>query len=120
MIGYIALSNRVVLPEGRAADPVALQGAGGNAFFKVTYLAPEGNVTSGIIAGTYETVAIDGDDAPVLLQAAVTPNKRKLTKKNGRRTVYLKKTFASLFRASSTAWPAASDAATMGVMTRGR
>lgn len=116
--GYLALGNRVVLPDDRAADAVVLRGSGGNALFAVSYLGNEGNVTAGILTGTYETAAIDGDDGSVLLRAVVTPNKKKLAKKKGRRTVYLKKTFTSLFQAGSKAWPPANDAATINVQTR--
>jgi len=116
--GYLALGNRVVLPDDRAADAVVLRGSAGNALFAVTYLGNEGNVTAGILTGTYETAAMDGDDGSVLLRAVVTPNKKKLAKKKGRRTVYLKKTFTSLFQASSKAWPPATDAASIRVKTR--
>jgi formylglycine-generating enzyme required for sulfatase activity len=116
--GYLSLGNRVVLPDDRAADAVVLRGAGGNALFAVSYLGNEGNVTAGILTGTYQTAAMDGEDASVLLRAVVTPNKKKLVKKKGRRTVYLKKTFTSLFQANSKAWPPATDAAAIGVQTR--
>ncbi|MBL9158599.1 MAG: cadherin-like beta sandwich domain-containing protein [Verrucomicrobiales bacterium] len=116
--GHVALGNRVVLPDDRAADSVVLRGSAGNALFAVTYLGNEGNVTAGILTGTYETAAMDGDDGSVLLRAVVTPNKKKLAKKKGRRTVYLKKTFTSLFQANSKAWPAATDAAAINVQTR--
>lgn len=116
--GYVVLANRVVLPDDRAMDQVALRGTGGNALFKVTYLGPSGNVTAGVITGTFLTDAIDGDDASVVVRAAVTPNKKKLTKKKKRRKIYLRKTFTSLFQGTSMAWPDANDAATMRVLTR--
>jgi hypothetical protein len=116
--GHVALGNRVVLPDDRAADAVMLRGSGGNALFAVTYLGNEGNVTAGMLAGTYETAAMDGDDGSVLLRAVVTPNKKKLVKKKGRRTVYLKKTFTGLFQAGSKAWPPATDSAAINVQTR--
>lgn len=116
--GYVGLGNRVVLPDDRAADAVVVRGSGGNALFAVSYLGNEGNVTAGILTGTYETAAIDGEDGSVLLRTVVTPNKKKLTKKKGKRKIILKKTFSSLFQVNSKAWPDATDAATIGVQTK--
>lgn len=116
--GYLALGNRVVLPDDRAADAVVLRGDRGNAFFKVAYLATTGNVTAAVLAGTYRTPMIDADDGSVLLRVAVTPNKKKLTKQKRKTKVILRKTLVLPFSASSSLDPAIRDAASIRVQTK--
>lgn len=116
--GFLALGNRVVLPDGRAADAVVLRGGRGNAFFKVAYLAPTGNETAAVLAGTYQTPLVDADDAAVPLRSVVTPNKKKLTKQKGRTKVILRKTLVLPLSASSSLDPAIQDAASIRVQTK--
>lgn len=115
--GHIGVANRASLPGGRAADRIAVQGKKGNALFKVNYQGPGGNVTAAMVAAGHQTAAIDGNSGMTMLRAVVTPNKKKLSKKRGKRTVYLKKTFSSALRATSTAYPV-SDSATLRVRTK--
>ena len=48
--GYASVANRGNLP-----DDLAGRASGGNAFFKVAYFDLTGNVTAGLLAGTYRT-----------------------------------------------------------------
>jgi len=116
--GYARVANRVVLPDDRAADVLTVRGTAGNGFFRVSYFAPEGNVTAGLVTGTHRTAAIDEDDGPIALRAVVIPNKKKLTRKKGNKTKILKKNFSIVLQASSTAWPAAGDGGTIRVQTK--
>ncbi len=116
--GHIGVGNNAILPDGRAVDRITVQGKKGNALFKVKYNGPGGNVTAAVVAVGYQTAAIDGSSGMTKLQTVVTPNKKKLKKRKGQRTVYLKKTFSTLMRATSTAYRPASDSATIRVRTR--
>jgi hypothetical protein len=112
--GYATLANRGNLP-----DVITVSGSGGSALFTVSYAGPAGNITAGILAGTYRTREIDENDAPVPIRATITPNKKKLTKKKkGRKPLILKKTHTILIRAVSTFDPATADSASISAQTK--
>jgi formylglycine-generating enzyme required for sulfatase activity len=116
--GFATLANWTILSDRRAADRIAVQANPGNRFFRVTYSDEDGNATAGIISGSYRTPAIDGTDAIRWLTARVSPSKARLAVKKGKRTVYLRKTFTTTVRASSTLYPPASDAGVIRVLAR--
>ena len=111
--GHATLANRGILP-----DVMAVSGTGGSALFTVSYSGPEGNITAGLLAGTYRTPEMDETAEPVPIRATITPNKKKLTKKKGKKTFLLKKNHTILIRATSTFDPATGDAASISVQTR--
>jgi hypothetical protein len=114
--GFAALANRTILSDRRAADRLAVRANPGNRFFSITYADVDGNATAGIVSGFYRTPAIDGTDALRWLTARISPNKALLSEKKGKRTVYLRKTFTTRVRASSTLYPPASDAGVIEVL----
>ncbi len=111
--GYATFANRGNLPDllvGRAT--------GGNAYFAVTYFGPGGNITAGLLTGTYRTPEMKQGDSPVSIRTVIQPNKRKLTKKIGTRTAIIKKTHTLRLQATSTFDPAIGDAASIRVQTK--
>ncbi len=116
--GYVALANRVTLPERRAVDRLAVRGARGNARFAITYRVGSMNATAGLVSGSYRTPELDGSDAPVWIQAVIQPNKKRLSRKRGKRTIYMKRTSSSLIRATSTVYAPREDAGILRVLTR--
>jgi hypothetical protein len=62
---------------------------------------------------------MDENTAPVAIRATIKPNKKKLTKKKGKKTMILKKTHLLSLRLSSTFDPSTVDAATIRVQTKG-
>jgi sulfatase modifying factor 1 len=113
--GFAILANRTILSDRRAADRLAVRANPGNRFFRVTYSDVDGNATAGIVSGFYRTPEIDGTDAIRWLTARISPNRALLAAKKGRRTVYLRKTFKTTVRASSTLYPPASDSGVIRV-----
>ncbi len=110
--GHAVAANRGSLP-----DALRLRASSrGNAFFKVTYLAPA-NATAKLTAGTHLTSEL-APGAEARIRIEVKPNKKKLTKKKGKRTRILKKTLALPIQATSTVDPALQDAATLRVQTK--
>jgi hypothetical protein len=114
--GFAALANRTILSDRRAADRLAVQANAGDRFFRINYSDVDGNATAGIVSGFYRTPAIDGTDALRWLTARISPNKALLSEKKGKRTVYLRKTFTTRIRASSTLYPPASDSGVIEVL----
>lgn len=103
--------------DGDLAEILAVRGTPGNGFCKINFLAP-GNVTSAMIAGTFRTPTLASADAPLSMRVQFLPNKKKLTKKRGKRKVTLRKTFTTTVRATPTVSTADADAATIRVQTR--
>lgn len=116
--GIFSITNRAVLPDRKAEEKFTLHGSGGGAYFRVLYLGPDGNVTAGLLAGTAETPVLDHSDEPVLIRMAVTPDRKKLAKKKGKRTVTLRKSQRFSIRATSTTYAPARDEASIVVGTR--
>jgi arylsulfatase A-like enzyme len=111
--GYATLSNRGNLP-----DLIAGSANGGNTYFAVTYFGPGGNMTASLLTGTYRTPELQQRDSPVSIRATITPNKRRLTRKVGKRTVIVRKTHTLLIHAKSTFDPSTSDSASIRIQTR--
>ena len=110
---FAELANRGNLP-----DVISARAPGGNSLFNVVYSGSEGNITAGLLAGTYRTGAIESSDEGVLIQVTVSPNKKKLTKKKGKRTKILKKSLSLPITAVSTFDPALQDSASIKVQTK--
>lgn len=111
--GFVTISNRGKLP-----DAIAVKGTGSNALFGVSYSGPEGNITAGLITGTYRTAEMDENVASVSLRVTISPNKKRLTKKNGKKNHILKKSHAVLIQAKSTLDPLIGDSALISVQTK--
>ncbi|MBL9157644.1 MAG: SUMF1/EgtB/PvdO family nonheme iron enzyme [Verrucomicrobiales bacterium] len=116
--GIFSIANRAVLPDRKAEEKFTLHGSGGGAYFRVLYLGPDGNVTAGLLAGTAETPVLDHSDEPMLIRMAVTPDRKKLAKKKGKRTVTLRKSQRFSIRATSSTYAPARDEASIVVGTR--
>ena len=114
VVGYAGLSNGGNLP-----DVLAARASGGNTLFAVSYFDATGNVTAGLLAGTYTTPEMDEKATPVVIRAIIAPNKKKLTrKKKGQKPGILRKTHLLTLRLTSTFDPAIGDDATISVQTK--
>jgi len=111
--GHASLANGGNLP-----DILKGSATGGSALFAVSYFGPTGNITAGLLTGAYTTPEMDENTAPVAIRATIKPNKKKLTKKNGKKTMILKKTHLLSLRLSSTFDPSIEDAASIRVQTK--
>lgn len=111
--GMTAVRNTGALP-----DSLKLSGLAGSSLFAVTYLGPAGNMTAGLIAGTANTPQMDSADIPFTIRTTITPSKKKLLKKRGKRKVFLKKSHTTMVRATSDFDPGMSDFGVIGVKTR--
>ena len=111
---HASFSNRGKLP-----DVLKGSATGGSDLFAVSYFDPSGNITAGLLTGTYATPEMDENTDPVKIRATIAPNKKKLTKKvKGRKPQILKKIHVLSLRLSSTFEPAIEDAATISVQTK--
>lgn len=110
--GYATITNR-----SARLDQIIVGGTGGSALFKVIYSGASGNLTAGIVSNRYETTLIGESDSPFVLKVAVSPNKKKLTKKKGGRAVILKKTLSLLIRARAVSDPSVGDGGQISVKT---
>lgn len=111
--GHAGFSN-----GGKLPDILKGSGTGGSALFAVSYFGPTGNITAGLLTGAYTTPEMDENTARVAIRATIKPNKKKLTKKKGKKTRILKKTHLLSLRLSSTFEPSTVDAATIRVQTK--
>lgn len=111
--GFATIVNRGQLP-----DTLAVRGSAGSALCGIAYFDGAANVTAGLLTGGYRTEEISEGDAGSALRVQFSPNKKKLTKKKGKRSKILKTTFSTLVRADSTQGPGAMDAASISVQTR--
>ena len=112
--GYAGLSNRGNLP-----DVLVGSATGGSGLFTVSYFDPTGNITAGLLTGTYTTPEMEGNSPPVLIRGTITPNKKKLTKKaKGKKPKILKKTFLLSLKLNSSFDPSIEDAASIRVQTK--
>jgi len=102
--GITSVSNAGGLP-----DSLKLSGMAGSRLFTVSYQGPNGNITSGLIAGTANTPEMDGADTPIAIRTTIIPNKKKLTKRRGNRSIILKRSQTTMVRATSTFDPSMSD-----------
>lgn len=111
--GHASIANRGKLP-----DVLAVNATRGSTLFKTVYLGPAGNITAGLTSGAYRTPAMDEGDAPLAIRATLTPNKRKLTRKSGRRSVVLRKNFTATIAARATSDAGLHDSGSIKVQTR--
>ena len=128
----VALANR-----SETDDSLRVEGSGGNRDFKVSYTLRGRNVTAQILAGRLTTAALSSDNAPVLIQSVITPDKQRLTRPGRTRPGVgvrgsaglgnagdrdkdriLRRTFISRVTATSSANPAVSDAVQIRVTTQ--
>ena len=114
---YFSVANRALLPGRRAADRIGVQGSLGSVYFRVGYFGPEGNISAEVLGNAYQTPEIDDSDDPFLIRMVVTPEKKKLLKKKGKRIVTLRKSQRFSVRATSTAHASSSDEAAIVVGT---
>lgn len=113
VIGHASLANR-----GGQAEILALKGTAGSPLCGITYLGQSGNLTGAIVAGTFRSPQISNADDPVAIRVLFSPNKKKLTKKRGKRSITLRRAFVSNLTAETTTATADPDKATIQVITR--
>jgi len=112
--GHASIANRGWLPA-----VLEVNAERGNSLFNVLYRGPAGNnLTAVLIKGPYRTPAMDASDAPLAIRATVTPNKRKLAKKRGRRTTILRRSFTTAIGVRSATDPSIRDAGSIRVQTK--
>ena len=107
-----------VTNTGSLPDTLKLSGLAGSRFFAVGYQGPAGNMTAGLISGTANTPDMDDADSPIAIRTTITPNKRKLTKKRGKKKIILRRSHTTLVRATSTFDPGMSDFGIIRAQTR--
>jgi hypothetical protein len=112
-IGHVSLAN-----QGGKPEVLSLRGTGGNALCSIAYLGDAGNVTGAIISGTFRTPEMSRSNDPLAFRVLFSPNKKKLTRKRGNRTITKRRTFASILQADSTTGTSDSDSASISVQTR--
>lgn len=113
--GYARIGN-----DGDRPESLAVRGSGGNSFCRINFLGASGNVTTSVTTGRLRTPQITSANSPLSLRVQFIPNKKKLVKKRGRRTVTTRRTFTSSIRATTTTPGviASPDAASVRVLTR--
>jgi hypothetical protein len=113
VVGYTAVEN-----DGEIADSFRVKGRSGDRFFKVSYVGSAGNVSAGVISGTYETAEMEFAEPAERISVSIQPNKKKLVKSRGKRSVFLKKRFAVGVKSTSVFDPLTSDGGVIDVQTR--
>jgi hypothetical protein len=125
-----ALSN-----HSKGDDILRARGGGGNRDFGVSYAFRGSNVTAQMLAGRFKTPTVSVNDAPIIIQSIIEPNRRRLTKpdrfqsnqsgsgvsrgafRSGKEMI-LQRTFFTRVSASSTIDPTISDAAQIRTTVR--
>jgi len=110
--GHASIANRGTLP-----DVLAVNATRGGGLFKAVYLGPAGNITAGLTSGAYRTPAMDEGDAPLAIRAKMTPNRRALTRKPGRRSAVLRRAFTATIAARATSDAGLNDSGSIRVRT---
>lgn len=113
VIGHASLANRGGKPE-----ILALRGSAGSPLCGIVYLGNGGNLTGAIVTGTFRSPEMSRSDDPLSLRVLFSPNKKKLTKKRGKRSVTLRRTFVAALQTEATATAADPDKATIQLLTR--
>lgn len=111
--GYVNVSNR-----GNFPDVQSVGASGGNTFFGVAFFGPDGNLTADLLAGGYRTTELKSDDAAVPIRVTITPNRKKLSIKKGRKTRVLRKALIVKVTATSSFDPSVHDEASVHVKTQ--
>lgn len=103
---------------GRLADKFLVRGGGGARLFGVRYTGDGGNITAALLAGRHRTPALDAGDEAVSIRVEVTPDRKELRKRVGKRTVTLRRAHTVPIVATSVFDGAAGDSARIHVSTR--
>lgn len=112
--GYASAANR-----GNLSDRVALRGSGDTRFFKVDYRDSSGAlVTASVRSGLYQTPELKPGDPADWLQVKVTPVKKLIVGKKGKKIVTLRKVHIAIINASSVLDPSVGDGVSIRVETR--
>lgn len=112
--GYATIGNRSARP-----DTLAVRGSAGNGFCKINYFGPTGApITGQLLSGSFRTTLIDSGDPASNIRIRFIPNRQRLVRKVGSRSVVTPRTFSTTIRANSTVGRAAADAGTVQVRTR--
>ena len=108
----------VVANRGTLPDTLNVRGTAGNSFFRTVYLSAGLNVTAGLVSGTFETGEISDGDNAVAITALISPDRKRLVKKRGKRKVILRRAYLSQIDAISTADPIRGDSGQVRVLTK--
>jgi hypothetical protein len=111
--GVATVGNLGERPEG-----IAVRATRGTRIFRVKYSSPQGNITSGLISGTYRTPLLTSASTPVWIKSAFAPSRKKLLASRGKRSVVKKKAFSCLILANSVSDPGLYDGGKWKVRTR--
>lgn len=107
-----------VANRGERPELLSVWARRGNPFFRIIYTTPTGNSTGRITSGRFQTQALSAGDPSIWIRTNVRPNRRRLTRTSGNRTLTLRRTFSVLFQARSTRQPEIRDGGWLRVLTR--
>jgi hypothetical protein len=111
---FVSVSNR-----GNRPDRFDFRGNGDSRYFKVDYRDEAGALVSAAVkAGLYRTSEMEPEAPADWLQVTVTPVKKLLEVKKGKKTVTLRKVHTALINATSVLDPAVGDGVSIRVETR--
>jgi hypothetical protein len=111
---YATVGNR-----SERSDTLAVRASAGTGLCRINYFDGNGSlITAQLLSGTFRTTLLDSADPATGIRLQFTPNKRRLVRKVGSRTIVSKRTFTSAVRADATVGPSAMDAGTIQVNTR--
>jgi hypothetical protein len=112
--GYVAVANR-----GNRPDRFNYRGNGDNRYFKVEYRNATGALVSASVkAGLYRTSEMEPEAPVEWLRVTVTPVKKLIVVKKGKKTVTLRKAQTASINAASVLDPAVGDGVSIRVETR--
>lgn len=112
--GYVAVANR-----GNQPDRFNYRGNGDNRYFKVEYRNATGAfVSASVKAGLYHTSEMEPGAPVEWLRVTVTPVKKHIVVKRGKKTVTLRKAHTAHINATSVLDPAVVDGVSIRVKTR--
>lgn len=84
------LANIRIVNDGQLPDIMALQGGLGNSLFTVSYFGAGGNITAEVATGLFRTSELSEGDGEEQIRLAITPNKKKLIYKRGKKILVRK------------------------------
>lgn len=103
--------------DGSAADAFRVRGQAGNAFIPLSYFAGAKNVTATVKSGAYNTGTLAAG-ASRMLKIEAAPVRSKVAKVRKGKTVWLRKSYATVITGTSVADPTKRDAVRLGVEHR--
>jgi len=112
------LAHLRIVNDGQLPDVMALQGGRGNSVFGVSYLGAGGNITAGLTTGLYRTSELSEGDGEEQIRIAITPNKKKLIYKRGKKVLVRKARITISVSASSSYDSQISDGGSIEVQQR--